>query len=152
MSDVLVFGRLNPDNDAIMSAVVLSQLLNQVGYQGNTYEARHLGPLPAESEKLLAEVGVAEPELLESIPAAGEPQKVLLTDHNEAGRSPLRALRTPRSRASWTTTASAASPPRARCTSSRSPWGSSCSIVARASSTCSASSRPRSRRSSCSPP
>lgn len=87
MSNVLVFGHLNPDNDAIMSAVVLSQLLNQVGYQGNTYEARRLGPLPAESEKLLAEVGVAEPELLESIPAAGEPQKVLLTDHNEAGQS-----------------------------------------------------------------
>ena len=70
MSNVLVFGHLNPDNDAIMSAVVLSQLLNQVGYQGNTYEARRLGPLPAESEKLLAEVGVAEPELLESISAA----------------------------------------------------------------------------------
>ena len=48
MSNVLVFGHLNPDNDAIMSAVVLSQLLNQVGYQGNTYEARRLGPLPAE--------------------------------------------------------------------------------------------------------
>ena len=87
MSNVLVFGHLNPDNDAIMSAVVLSQLLNQVGYQGNTYEARRLGPLPAESEKLLAEVGVAEPELLESIPASDEPQKVLLTDHNEAGQS-----------------------------------------------------------------
>ena len=36
MSNVLVFGHLNPDNDAIMSAVVLSQLLNQVEYQGNT--------------------------------------------------------------------------------------------------------------------
>ena len=28
MANVLVFGHQNPDNDAIMSAVVLSQLLN----------------------------------------------------------------------------------------------------------------------------
>ena len=39
MANVLVFGHQNPDNDAIMSAVVLSQLLNQVEYAGNTYEA-----------------------------------------------------------------------------------------------------------------
>ena len=38
MANVLVFGHQNPDNDAIMSAVVLSQLLNQVEYAGNTYE------------------------------------------------------------------------------------------------------------------
>ncbi len=29
MANVLVFGHQNPDNDAIMSTVVLSQLLNQ---------------------------------------------------------------------------------------------------------------------------
>ena len=39
MANVLVFGHQNPDNDAIMSAVVLSQLLNQVEYAGNTDEA-----------------------------------------------------------------------------------------------------------------
>ena len=47
MANVLVFGHQNPDNDAIMSAVVLSQLLNQVEYAGNTYEAvsyTHLAP------------------------------------------------------------------------------------------------------------
>ena len=49
MANVLVFGHQNPDNDAIMSAVVLSQLLNQVEYAGNTYEACALGQLPAES-------------------------------------------------------------------------------------------------------
>ena len=54
MANVLVFGHQNPDNDAIMSAVVLSQLLNQVEYAGNTYEACALGQLPAESAKLLA--------------------------------------------------------------------------------------------------
>ena len=47
MANVLVFGHQNPDNDAIMSAVVLSQLLNQVEYAGNTYEACALGQLPA---------------------------------------------------------------------------------------------------------
>ena len=48
MANVLVFGHQNPDNDAIMSAVVLSQLLNQVEYAGNTYEACALGQLPAD--------------------------------------------------------------------------------------------------------
>ena len=87
MSTVYVFGHKNPDNDAIMSAVVLSQLLNQVNYDGNTYVARRLGPLPAESAKLLADNGVAEPELLEAIEAADEPQQVVLTDHNEDGQT-----------------------------------------------------------------
>ena len=44
MANVLVFGHQNPDNDAIMSTVVLSQLLNQLEYQGNTYTACCLGP------------------------------------------------------------------------------------------------------------
>ena len=87
MSTVYVFGHKNPDNDAIMSAVVLSQLLNQVNYDGNTYVARRLGSLPAESAKLLADNGVAEPELLEAIEAADEPQQVVLTDHNEDGQT-----------------------------------------------------------------
>ena len=54
MANVLVFGHQNPDNDAIMSAVVLSQLLNQFEYAGNTYEACALSALPAESARLLA--------------------------------------------------------------------------------------------------
>ena len=87
MSTVYVFGHKNPDNDAIMSAVVLSQLLNQVNYDGNTYVARRLGSLPAESAKLLADNGAAEPELLEVIEAADEPQQVVLTDHNEDGQT-----------------------------------------------------------------
>ncbi|MEE1372777.1 MAG: DHH family phosphoesterase, partial [Parolsenella sp.] len=62
MSTVYVFGHQNPDNDAVMSAVVLAQLLNQVGYEGNEYKACALGALPAESAKLLAEAGIAEPE------------------------------------------------------------------------------------------
>ena len=84
MSTVYVFGHKNPDNDAIMSAVVLSQLLNQVGYDGNEYKACALGALPAESAKLLAEAGIDEPEQIESVEAG---QLVVLTDHNESAQS-----------------------------------------------------------------
>ena len=90
MANVLVFGHQNPDNDAIMSSVVLSQLLNQVEFDGNTYQACCLGPLPAESAKLLEDAGVPAPALIDAIePAAegAEAQKVVLTDHNEPGQS-----------------------------------------------------------------
>lgn len=90
MANVLVFGHQNPDNDAIMSTVVLSQLLNQLEYQGNTYTACCLGPLPAESAKLLEDAGVPAPTLIDAIePAAegAEPQLVILTDHNEPAQS-----------------------------------------------------------------
>ena len=42
MANVLVFGHQNPDNDAIMSSVVLSQLLNQLEYQGNKIGRAHV--------------------------------------------------------------------------------------------------------------
>ncbi|WP_308615532.1 DHHA2 domain-containing protein [uncultured Enorma sp.] len=90
MSKILVFGHQNPDNDAIMSAVVLAQLLNQVEFGGNEYEACALGPLPAESAKLLAEAGLPEPRQLDAIEPAAEgedAQLVVLTDHNEPGQS-----------------------------------------------------------------
>lgn len=90
MAKVLVFGHQNPDNDAIMSAVVLAQLLNQVEYLGNEYEACALGALPAESAKLLAEAGLPEPRQLDAIEPAAEgedAQQVVLTDHNEPGQS-----------------------------------------------------------------
>lgn len=87
MSTVYVFGHQNPDNDAIMSAVVLAQLLNQVNFNGDTYEARRLGPLPAESEKLLADTDTPKPRLLNAIKAKAAPQQVVLTDHNEPGQS-----------------------------------------------------------------
>ena len=84
MSTVYVFGHQNPDNDAIMSAVVLAQLLNQVGYEGNEYKACALGAVPAESAKLLAEAGIAEPERIKGVEAG---QLVVLTDHNESSQS-----------------------------------------------------------------
>ena len=90
MANVLVFGHQNPDNDAIMSSVVLSQLLNQVEFDGNTYQACCLGPLPAESAKLLEDNGVAAPMLIDAIEPAvegEEAQLVVLCDHNEPGQS-----------------------------------------------------------------
>ena len=84
MSTVYVFGHQNPDNDAIMSAVVLAQLLNRVGYEGNEYKACALGALPAESAKLLAEAGIDEPERIKGVEAG---QFVVLTDHNESSQS-----------------------------------------------------------------
>lgn len=90
MANVLVFGHQNPDNDAIMSSVILSQLLNQLEYQGNTYTACCLGSLPAESAKLLEDAGVPAPTLIDAIEPAAEgadAQLVILCDHNEPGQS-----------------------------------------------------------------
>ena len=86
MSKVLVFGHKNPDNDAIMSAVVFAQLANAID-PDNEYMACRLGGLPGESAALLAEQGVDEPVLIEKIEASDEPQKVVLTDHNELSQT-----------------------------------------------------------------
>lgn len=86
MSKVLVFGHKNPDNDAIMSAVVFAQLANAIDPE-NEYVACRLGGMPGESAALLAEQGVAEPVLLEKIEPSDEPQKVVLTDHNELSQT-----------------------------------------------------------------
>ena len=83
MSNILVFGHQNPDNDAIMSAVMFAQLKNQLN-DGNTYEARRLGPCPKETALLLEKWGIEEPALLEAVePAAegAEKQQIILTDH-----------------------------------------------------------------------
>lgn len=86
MSKVLVFGHKNPDNDAIMSAVVFAQLANAID-PDNEYVACRLGGLPGESAALLAEQGVNEPVLIEKIEPSDEPQKVVLTDHNELSQT-----------------------------------------------------------------
>ncbi|QWT17387.1 DHH family phosphoesterase [Collinsella sp. zg1085] len=89
MSTILVTGHQNPDNDAIMSAVMFAQLKNQLN-DGNTYVPCRLGPLPRETQLVLEKWGIEEPQLLEKIepPAEGEePVKLYLTDHNESGQS-----------------------------------------------------------------
>ncbi len=123
MANVLVFGHQNPDNDAIMSAVVLSQLLNQVEYAGNTYEACALGQLPAESGQLLADAGIAEPRVIESVEAG---QLVVLTDHNESARpSPSKTPRFGVVDHHRIGDFETAGPLHYICL----PWGSSCTIV-----------------------
>lgn len=85
MSTVYVFGHKHPDNDAIMSAVLVCQLYNQLN-DGNTYLPKRLGEMPPESAALLKSWDIEEPEYLAEIlpPQKGEePQKVILTDHNE---------------------------------------------------------------------
>ena len=89
MRTVYVFGHKKPDNDAIMSAVVLSQLLNQT-HKDTKYIPCRLGAMPAESAAMLANWDIEEPMLLESISQVQEGDekvKVILTDHNEAMQS-----------------------------------------------------------------
>lgn len=86
MSKILVFGHKNPDNDAIMSAVVYSQLASVLD-PANEYVACRLGEMPGESAALLEKHGVAAPQLLEKIEPADEKVKVVLTDHNELGQT-----------------------------------------------------------------
>lgn len=86
MSKILVFGHKNPDNDAIMSAVVFAQLAQAVD-PANEYVACRLGGLPGESAALLEKHGVPAPALLEKIEPADEKVKVILTDHNELGQT-----------------------------------------------------------------
>ena len=86
MSKILVFGHKNPDNDAIMSAVMYSQLAAALD-PANEYVACRLGELPGESAALLEKHGVAAPQFLEKIEPADEKVKVVLTDHNELGQT-----------------------------------------------------------------
>ena len=63
MSKILVFGHKNPDNDAIMSAVVYSQLASVLD-PANEYVACRLGEMPGESAACLR--STASPSLSSS--------------------------------------------------------------------------------------
>lgn len=84
MNPIYVIGHKNPDNDAIMSAVIGAHFMNQFDPE-NTYVPVRLGEMPKESSEVLARYGFAEPELLTEItPVEGEAaQRIFLTDHNE---------------------------------------------------------------------
>lgn len=86
MSKIYVFGHKNPDNDAIMSAIMYSQLAGQVDAD-NEYIPCRLGALPGETAVLLERFGIPEPMLLEKIEPADAKQKVVLTDHNELSQT-----------------------------------------------------------------
>ena len=53
MSKVYVCGHKNPDNDAVMSAVVFAQLANALDAD-NEYVACRQGGMPGETAKLLS--------------------------------------------------------------------------------------------------
>jgi manganese-dependent inorganic pyrophosphatase len=87
---IFVVGHKNPDNDAISAAIGFAALKNEIAKRdgtGEVYEAKRLGPLPAETEWVIKEYGLEEPELIDHIDApAGEDepkQRVILVDHNE---------------------------------------------------------------------
>lgn len=92
MSTVFVVGHRHPDNDAILSAVVLSQLLNARN-DGNSYVACRAGEVPRESAAILESWGEELPLYIDEI-AAPEPgawderQQLILVDHNDELQSP----------------------------------------------------------------
>ncbi|MEE8715825.1 MAG: manganese-dependent inorganic pyrophosphatase [Coriobacteriales bacterium] len=129
MSKVFVVGHKNPDNDAIMSAVIFSQLANAVD-KDNEYVACRQGGLPGETAKVLADCGFPEPQLLTAIEPADPKTKVWLTDHAELSQT-LDGIENAEivgivdhHRIADVTTPQPA-------TYIALPWGSSCTVIAR---------------------
>ncbi|GGL92825.1 putative manganese-dependent inorganic pyrophosphatase [Deinococcus aerolatus] len=76
-----VFGHLNPDTDAIASALVYARLLTR---QGTAAQAFCLGDLNLETPFVLGRAGVEAPALLPQLEAG---TAVALVDHNESAQS-----------------------------------------------------------------
>ncbi|MFK7603167.1 manganese-dependent inorganic pyrophosphatase [Deinococcus sp. SM5_A1] len=76
-----VFGHLNPDTDAIASALVYAQLLSRQGIDAQAYR---LGDLNFETPFVLRKAGVESPPLLPALEAG---TAVALVDHNERAQS-----------------------------------------------------------------
>lgn len=86
MKPIYVVGHRNPDNDAIMSAVVYAALKNTVD-KNNEYVACTLGPLPKETVAVLDRFGMPHPQFIEKIEPSDEKQRVILCDHNEVSQA-----------------------------------------------------------------
>ncbi|MDO0873807.1 manganese-dependent inorganic pyrophosphatase [Carnobacterium divergens] len=82
MSNVLIFGHLNPDTDAITSAISFAYLQKQLGVEA---EAVALGNVSEETAFALNYFNVAAPRLVETV--ANETNQVMLVDHNEFQQS-----------------------------------------------------------------
>lgn len=76
-----VFGHLNPDTDAITSALVYARLLSRQGIEAQAFR---LGELNFETPFVLGEAGIEAPALLPELAAGTE---VALVDHNESTQS-----------------------------------------------------------------
>ncbi|MGX7419301.1 manganese-dependent inorganic pyrophosphatase [Carnobacterium gallinarum] len=82
MSKVLIFGHLNPDTDAITSAISYAYLQRQLGVDA---EAVALGEVSEETAYALNHFNVAAPRVVETV--ANETNQVMLVDHNEFQQS-----------------------------------------------------------------
>ncbi|MDT1959158.1 manganese-dependent inorganic pyrophosphatase [Carnobacterium divergens] len=82
MSNVLIFGHLNPDTDAITSAISFAYLQKQLGVEA---EAVALGNVSEETAFALDYFNVAAPRVVETV--ANETNQVMLVDHNEFQQS-----------------------------------------------------------------
>lgn len=82
MSNVLIFGHLNPDTDAITSAISFAYLQKQLGVEA---EAVALGNVSEETAFALNYFNVAAPRVVETV--ANETNQVMLVDHNEFQQS-----------------------------------------------------------------
>lgn len=72
-----VFGHQTPDTDAIVSAMVYAEFLNNQGIQA---KAVKLGEINKETKFVLEQAEAKEPETIERLPEGSE---VILMDHNE---------------------------------------------------------------------
>ena len=77
---LLVFGHKNPDTDSICSAISLSYLKNQLGFEAKPYA---LGEVRKEAQFALDYFKVSAPELLTDVKG----KDVILVDHNEDDQS-----------------------------------------------------------------
>ncbi len=78
---ISVFGHLNPDTDAVTSAVVFANFLNRSGLEARAYR---LGSLNKETAFVLQKLDLNSPPLLETLPKG---ERVALVDHNESAQS-----------------------------------------------------------------
>jgi manganese-dependent inorganic pyrophosphatase len=89
MSTIYVHGHKNPDNDSICSAAAYAEFLNADEPEGgDTYVAARLGEVPPETAWVFDYFDATDHlpiPLPEAVP--GEPQSVVLVDHNEVAQS-----------------------------------------------------------------
>jgi len=82
MSKTLIFGHKNPDTDTICSAIALSYLQHQLGYDT---EAVRLGAINDETQFVLDYFSMEAPRLIGDVSV--EAEDVILVDHNERNQS-----------------------------------------------------------------
>ena len=81
MADIIVMGHKSPDTDAICSAMTWAYYLRSIGVDA---QAIRLGEINNETKYVLEQTKAELPPLTLELP---EGQKIVLTDHNEAGQS-----------------------------------------------------------------